>query len=62
MEFEYTGTIYFDVDKIWEECREKNLIEADEIRDAVLNYSADFDDIPYYLVEGWMIDAVTTEI
>lgn len=62
MEFEYSGTIYFDVDKIWEECRERNLTNVDEIRDAVLDYSAEFDDVDYYLVEGWMIDAVVTEI
>lgn len=62
MEFEYSGTIYFDVDKIWEECRERNLTDVDEIRHAVLNYTADFDGVSYYLVEGWMIDAVTTEI
>lgn len=62
MEFEYTGIIYIDVDRLFEKCRERNYIDANEIRDAVNDYVFGLDDFDYYHVEGWMIDEVVTEI
>ncbi len=62
MEFEYTGTIYIDVDAIFERCREENCIDADEIRDAVNNFIAELEDDTYYNIEGWMIDEIVTEV
>lgn len=63
MEFEYSGTIYFDVDAIFEECRELNYIYTEDIyavvRNAVINRMAV--DAQYF-VEGWMIDSVVTEV
>lgn len=62
MEFEYTGTIYIDVDKIFEICCEDNLIDADDIRDAVNDYILGLDDGTYYYVEGWMVDEIVTAV
>lgn len=62
MEFEYTRVVYIDVDKIFERCCEENRIDADEIREAVLDYREGMDDDDYYAVEGWMIDVVVTKI
>lgn len=62
MEFEYTGTVYIDVDEIFERCREENLIDTYEIRQAVRDYREEMDDNDFYAVEGWMIDTVVTEI
>ena len=62
MEFEYTGTIYIDVDTIFEKCCDDNLIDVDDIREAVNNFIAELEDDTYYFVEGWMIDKIVTEI
>ena len=62
MEFEYTGTIYIDVDDIFEKCREHNSIDTDDIYKEVNDYIISLDDSIYYCVEGWMIDKVVTEI
>ena len=62
MEFEYTGTIYIDVDKIFERCRELNYIYTDDIYEAVHYEIAGCDDSTYYNIEGWMIDAIVTEV
>lgn len=62
MEFEYTGTIYIDVDAIFERCREWNWIDADEIRDATIVYIDNLDDDTPCFVEGWMIDEIVTEV
>ena len=62
MEFEYTGTIYIDVDTIFERCREWNWIDADEIRDATIVYIDNLGDDTYYFVEDWMIDEIVTEV
>ena len=62
MEFEYTGTVYIDVDAIFEKCREHNSIDADDIYKEVNDYIISLDDSIYYCIEGWMIDEVVTEI
>ena len=62
MEFEFTGTIYFDVDHIYERCRELNYIDTEDIYEAVRNEIVCMEDGPYYYIEGWMIDEVVTEI
>ena len=62
MEFEYTGTIYIDVDEIFETCCENNLIDVDEIRNAVNDYILGLDDSTYYCVEGWMVDEIVTAV
>lgn len=62
MEFEYSGIIYIDVDHLFEECRERNCIDANKIRDTVNDYVLGLDDVDYYHIEGWMIDEVVTEI
>ena len=62
MEFEYTGTIYIDVDKIYERCRELNYIDTEDIYEAVRYEIATCEDNVYYYVEGWMIDEIVTEI
>ena len=62
MEFEYTGTIYIDTDAIFEKCCDDNLIDADDIRDAVNDFIAELEDDTYYHVEGWMIDTIVTHV
>lgn len=62
MEFEFTGTVYFDIDEIFETCRELNYIHPDDIYEAVRGYMVEMEDGPYYYVEGWMIDKVVTEV
>ena len=62
MEFEYTGTIYIDVDAIFERCRELNWIDANFIRVATIVYIDNLGDDTYYFVEGWMIDEIVTEV
>lgn len=62
MEFDYTGTIYIDVDEIFETCCEENLIDVNEIRDAVNDYVLGLDDGTYYYVEGWMVDEIVTAV
>jgi len=62
MEFEYTGTIYIDVDKIYERCRELNYIDTEDIYEAVRYEIAECEDNIYYNIEGWMIDEIVTEI
>lgn len=62
MEFEFTGVVYFDVDKIFETCRELNYIDVDDIYEAVRGYMVEMEDGPYYYVEGWMIDEIVTEV
>ena len=58
MEFEYTGTIYIDVDKIYERCRELNYIDTEDIYEAVRYEIAECEDDTYYNIEGWMIDEI----
>lgn len=62
MEFEYTGTIYIDTDEIFERCCEGNAIDADAIREEVNQYITELEDSIFFCVEGWMIDAVVTEV
>lgn len=62
MEFEYTGTIYIDTDAIFEKCCDDNLIDADDIRDAVNDFIAELEDDTYYHVEGWMVDEIVTHV
>lgn len=62
MEFEYTGTIYIDVDKIFETCRDLNCINADNIYEVVCYEIDQCEDDTYYNIEGWMIDEIVTEI
>ena len=62
MEFEYTGVIYIDTDAIFEKCCEDNLIDADDIREAVNEFIAELDDDTYYYVEGWMVDEIVTYV
>lgn len=62
MEFEYTGTIYFDTDEIFEICCDDNCIDADEIREVVNDWVNEKFDVIYNFVEDWMIDKVVTEI
>lgn len=62
MEFEYTGTIYIDVDKIFETCRELNYIDAEDIYTATQHHIEELDDSTYYCVEGWMVDKIVTEV
>ena len=62
MEFEYTGTIYIDVDAIFERCRELNWIDANFIRVATIVYIDNLGDDTYYFVESWMIDEIVTEV
>ena len=62
MEFEYTGTIYIDVDDIFEKCIDKKAFATFQIYTVVKEYVSEFDDVDYYYVEGWMIDKVVTEI
>lgn len=53
MEFEYTGTIYFDVDYMVEDFVESGW---DDVDDYIRDYVAGLDDYDYYHVESWMID------
>lgn len=62
MEFEYTGTIYIDVDAIFERCREENCIDVDDIYHVVIDSIAELEDDTFYYVEGWMIDKIVTEV
>lgn len=62
MEFEYTGTIYIDIDKIFEICCEDNLIDADDIRMAVNEFTTELEDDTYYHIEGWMVDEIVTAV
>jgi len=62
MEFEYSGTVYFDVDFIFDKCCELNYIYPEDIYTVVQNYVAELEDTSYFCVEGWMIDEVVTEV
>lgn len=63
MEFEYTGTIYIDTDAIFENCCDDNLIDVDDIYDAVNDFIvADLEYDTYRHVEGWMIDEIVTSV
>lgn len=62
MEFEYSGTIYIDVDAIFEKCCDEKWFDADEILDAVNDFIAELEDDTYYYIEGWMIDKIVTEV
>lgn len=62
MEFEYTGTIYIDVDAIFERCREWNWIDPFDIREAAIVYIENLGDDTRYFVEDWMLDKIVTEI
>ena len=61
MEFEYSGTIYFDTDELYERC----LLDSNNNKDLyeiVNEYVEEQDDSFYYGVEGWMIDMVVTAL
>lgn len=62
MEFEYSGTIYFDVDAIFERCCDLNYIDAEDIYTVVQQYISELGDTSYFCVEGWMVDEVVTEV
>ena len=62
MEFEYTGTIYIDVDAIFERCREWNWIDPFDIREAAIVYIDNLGDDTRYFVEDWMLDKIVTEV
>lgn len=59
MEFEYRGTIYFDIDEMVTSFVED---EWDDIEDFVSDWVARFEDYIYYNIESWMIDAVITKM
>jgi hypothetical protein len=62
MEFEYSGTIYFDTDAIFERCCDLNYIDAEDIYTVVQKYISELGDTTYFCVEGWMIDEVVAEV
>lgn len=59
MEFEYTGTIYFDIDYMVK-CFIRD--EWDDLEDFVNDYIAGLDDCDYYNVEGWMVDKLRNKM
>ncbi len=59
MEFEYRGTIYFDIDSMVTSFVED---EWDDVEDFVNNWTARFEDYVYYNIESWMIDTVVTKM
>lgn len=59
MEFEYRGTIYFDIDSMVTRFVED---EWDDVEDFVNNWTVRFEDYVYYNIESWMIDTVVTKM
>lgn len=62
MEFTTEVTIYFDIDFLFNECLEQNIFETEDIYTLVKEHTVTWDDVEYYLVEGWMIDSVVSEL
>lgn len=60
MEFEYTGTIYFNIDYMVEDFVEND--NWDDIKDYIRDYVSGLDDCDYYNVEEWMIDELATKM
>lgn len=59
MEFEYTGTIYFDIDYLVVSFCEGNYKNLDS---CLNDYIYGLDDYEYYAIESWMLDEVKTEM
>lgn len=59
MEFEYSGTIYFDIDSMVVDFIED---EWDDVEDFVNDWVIRFEDYIYYNIESWMIDTVVTKM
>lgn len=62
MEFTTNVTIYFDIDFLFYKCLAENIFETEDIYTLVRDYVTEWDDVPYYLTEGWMIDSVVSEL
>jgi len=62
MEFTKEVTIYFDIDYLFNECLEEKIFETEDIKELVEDYTVTWDDVDYYLIEGWMIDSVVSEL